>query len=232
MSGSGAAPGHGQREAGILAIWSDCDRTREAEYERWYRTEHLPERVSVPGFRFARRYEAIGGGSPRFFTYYEVDTPQVLVSAAYLERSNTPTALTRKIMAERILRNLSRTACRQTLVMGGLRGAFVLTARWTDGRAFADATASARQLGADMIEAGLAVRAETWQAVAEGTGTPSVEQSLREGPDQSIVGALLIETTRDRELAEIFGFATARVDGAIVAGYRLLCSLTRHGSSA
>ena len=40
--------------AGILAIWNDCAPGLEARYEHWYRSEHLVERVSVPGFRSGR----------------------------------------------------------------------------------------------------------------------------------------------------------------------------------
>lgn len=215
-------------EPGILAIWNDCDPTREAEYEDWYRNEHLPERVGVPGFRFGRRYEAVGGASPRFFTYYEVETPGVLVSPAYLERSNNPTPQTRKVMGEKIFRNASRTACRQAQRLGSLRGGYALAARWTDAAAFAGAIADIERTVGELIGAGLAVRAEIWQAVAEGTGTRSIEQGLRGGPDESVAGALIVEATRDKELAEIAGRVQAAFGaGANAGGYRLLCELRR-----
>lgn len=215
---------------GILAVWNDCDRTREAEYESWYRTEHLPERVGVPGFRFGRRYEAIGGASPRFFTYYELDAPGILVSAPYLERSNNPTPWTRKIMGEQIFRNINRTACRRAWRMGTLRGAYVLAIRWTDATAVEAALKRLRAPSAELIESGAAVAAEFWQAVAEGTGTRSVEQSLRSGGDKSIAGALLIEATRDKDLAEASQILAALAEqGAEVGAYRLLCELTRAG---
>src|SRR5262245_44983806 len=44
---------------GILAIWNDCRPGTEREYEQWYRGEHLPERLSIPGFRAAWRFRAI-----------------------------------------------------------------------------------------------------------------------------------------------------------------------------
>jgi hypothetical protein len=215
-------------QPGILAIWNDCDRTREAEYEDWYRNEHLPERVGVPGFRFGRRYEAVGGTSPRFFTYYEVDTPAVLVSPAYLERSNHPTPWTRKIMGEQIFRNASRTACRQLRRLGRLRGAFALATQWTDANAFAAATAHLEKTAGELIETGLAVRAEVWQPVSEGTGTASIEQGLRGGPDQSVAGAFVLEATRDRDLAELARRLEPITGGeAAIGGYRLLCSLDK-----
>ena len=214
------------QEPGILAVWNDCDRMREAEYENWYRNEHLPERVGVPGFRFGRRYEAIGGASPRFFTYYELDAPGILVSAPYLERSNNPTPWTRKIMGEEIFRNINRTACRQTWRIGRLRGGFALTVRWTDAPAVQTANARLRAVSAELIEKGVAIRAEFWQGLAEGTGTRSVEQSLRSGADQFIAGALVMEATRDRHLAEASRvLADSAGDGADVGAYRFLCAL-------
>ncbi len=36
---------------GRLAIWNDCATDYQAEFETWYQTEHLGERLSVPGFR-------------------------------------------------------------------------------------------------------------------------------------------------------------------------------------
>ena len=214
------------QQPGILAVWNDCDRTREAEYESWYRNEHLPERVGVPGFRAGRRYEAVGGASPRFFTYYEVDAPDVLVSPAYLERSNNPTPWTRKIMGEQIFRNSSRTVCRQVRKFGRLHGGYVLAARWVEPGAFR--AADLEKSAAELLETGLAVRAEIWQAVAEGTGTQSIEQGLRGGEDQSVAGAFIVEAARDRDLAEIARRLEPTIgEGATIGGYRLLCSLTR-----
>lgn len=216
------------QEPGILAVFNDCDRTREAEYENWYRNEHLPERVGVPGFRFARRYEAIGGASPRYFTFYEVDSPAILVSAPYLERSNNPTPWTRKIMGEQIFRNINRTACRQAWRVGALRGAYILAIRWTDAAAVDAAMQHLRAPSDELIEGGNAVAAEFWQAVAEGTGTRSVEQSFRGGDDKSIAGALVIEATRDKDLAEAAQVLTAQAgQGAEIGAYRLLCTLGR-----
>ena len=55
-------------EHGVLAIWNDCDENREEEYESWYLGEHFLARISIPGFLYGRRYEAIGDG-PRYFTH-------------------------------------------------------------------------------------------------------------------------------------------------------------------
>ncbi|GIR54406.1 MAG: hypothetical protein CM15mP62_18770 [Rhodospirillaceae bacterium] len=45
--------------SGVLAIWNDCAVGSEETYEKWYQTEHLPERLSIPGFKNGRRYQAL-----------------------------------------------------------------------------------------------------------------------------------------------------------------------------
>ena len=95
--------------AGILAIWNDCAPEGEAHYERWYKSEHMQERVGVAGFRFGRRYERSSGGDRRFFTFYEVESPDVLSSRAYVERLENPTPWTTESM--KYFRNMVRTVC-------------------------------------------------------------------------------------------------------------------------
>ncbi|HXG04754.1 MAG TPA: hypothetical protein VNO23_15230 [Candidatus Binatia bacterium] len=80
-----------------LAIWFDVAPADRAELDAWYARQHLPERLSVPGFLRGRRYAATGGGTG-FFTLYEVRDHGVLSSAAYLERLNNPTDWTRKVL--------------------------------------------------------------------------------------------------------------------------------------
>ena len=84
--------------AGVLAIWNDCAPEGETHYERWYKCEHMQERVGVPGFRFGRRYERVGDADRRFFTYYEVANAGVLSSPAYVTRLENPTPWTTESM--------------------------------------------------------------------------------------------------------------------------------------
>jgi len=41
---------------GLLAVWTDIPAHLEADFNRWYDEEHLPERAGIPGFLHARRY--------------------------------------------------------------------------------------------------------------------------------------------------------------------------------
>jgi hypothetical protein len=92
-----------------LGIWFDVDPADDAELGRWYPRQHLPERLSVPGFLRGRRYAATEAGS-RYFTLYETTDVDVLSSAAYLERLNAPTDWTRRVLPtfRRMVRNAYR----------------------------------------------------------------------------------------------------------------------------
>ncbi len=88
----------------------------------------IVERLSVPGFLFGRRHKALSG-SPGYFNFYMVETPEVLTSKPYLERLDHPTPLTRTIMSE-VFVNMNRTVCRRTIRRGSSRGAFAVVARF------------------------------------------------------------------------------------------------------
>jgi len=67
------------------------------EHDRWHTHEHLPERLSIPGFLRGTRWIASGAGA-RYMVLYEVENLQTLASEAYLTRLNNPTPWTRKVM--------------------------------------------------------------------------------------------------------------------------------------
>ncbi len=53
------------QQQGILAIWNDVREGHEAEFNHWFQSEHLLERLAVPGFLFGRRHRAdFGVGEP------------------------------------------------------------------------------------------------------------------------------------------------------------------------
>ena len=84
----------------------------------------------MPGFLFGRRLEAVSG-SPRFFTFYVTETPDVLTSAPYTERLNNPTPLTQAVMSGGF-KNTSRTVCRRAARAGRFRGSMVVTLRFRE----------------------------------------------------------------------------------------------------
>ncbi|MGB7256576.1 MAG: hypothetical protein WBD48_00690, partial [Pseudolabrys sp.] len=168
-------------QPGILAIWNDCAPGREAEFEQWFQGEHLLERLSVPGFLFGRRHQAISGSSG-YFNFYLTQSPDVLTSKAYLERLDDPTPMTRKIMSE-IFINMNRTACRRTVRRGGFRGAYAVTARFNEAM---DGVALTAQL--EMVVQDEAVASgEIWSALDPAAMPVSMEEKLR-GGDRKIRG--------------------------------------------
>jgi len=66
----------------LLLVMMDVDPEHEAEFNRWYEEEHVPERMSIPGFVNARRYRAIEGG-PKYLALYELESVDVLESESY-----------------------------------------------------------------------------------------------------------------------------------------------------
>ncbi len=67
---------------GLLLVMTDIDPANEEELNRWYEEEHLEERLSVPGFIGARRFQALEGG-PKYLALYDLESPDVLQSPAY-----------------------------------------------------------------------------------------------------------------------------------------------------
>lgn len=79
----------------LLMVWCEVPPEKEAEFNRWYNEEHLAERLAIPGFLSAARYEALKG-SPKHLAYYELENESVLQSDAYKRVSTNPTAWTQR----------------------------------------------------------------------------------------------------------------------------------------
>ena len=93
-----------------------------AEHDDWHTHEHLPERLSIPGFLRGSRWIALQG-TPRYAVLYEVEGLATLGSAAYLERLNDPSPWTTRVMPG--YRGMSRGFCAVTasFVPGSVRRA-------------------------------------------------------------------------------------------------------------
>ena len=83
----------------------------------WYNQEHHAERLEVPGFLSAHRYERASGDGAAIMSLYRTSTPDVLWSAAYRERLQKLSERTRAVMLA--YRNMCRTACRLEWSAGG-----------------------------------------------------------------------------------------------------------------
>ena len=66
-----------------LFVWSDIDPDHEADFNQWYDSEHMEERVRIPGFTGARRYRAVSGSARRYLALYRASSLADFTSDAY-----------------------------------------------------------------------------------------------------------------------------------------------------
>lgn len=105
--------------AGAMINWISVAPQNVALYDDWYNFEHLPERVSTPGFLRARRFIATDRPDPErldYLTLYETQEVDVLASAEYLRRLDNPTELTKQVVP--LFAEFRRAACRISVASG------------------------------------------------------------------------------------------------------------------
>jgi hypothetical protein len=181
---------------GILSIWNDMDVEHQDFYEQWYMNEHFPERLGVPGFRRGRRYEAVEADR-KYFSFYELDSPDVLFSEAYLSRLNAPTAWTQRIMS--VWKGMFRTVCERLERQGRALGGSVVVARWEVPAALKPGTAGRIREG---IADPSVVAVDVWRA-SERQNAATQESQKRGTLDRMITAAVVVEATRLANAAKV-----------------------------
>ena len=68
---------------GFLLVLMQPPPAFEEEFNAWYDTEQVPERLAVPGFETALRFVCLSG-HPRYLAIYDLAGPEVLDSPEYL----------------------------------------------------------------------------------------------------------------------------------------------------
>ena len=101
-----------KKGAALLIVFVDVDVEHDAEFNEWYNQEHLPERLSAPGFLDGARYEALKGG-PRYLAVYELESAETLQSDEYRRQSENPTEWTKRMSPNVIGRSMVRNVCTQ-----------------------------------------------------------------------------------------------------------------------
>jgi hypothetical protein len=97
---------------GLLLTLTEPPAAMEEEFNAWYDEEHLAERLSIPGFRSATRWVAdVSSGTGKYLATYELDSLEVLSSAAYLARWENPTPWSKRCLGK--LTVFKRWACEQ-----------------------------------------------------------------------------------------------------------------------
>ena len=206
--------------SGVLAVWNDCATGSEETYESWYQTEHLPERLGVPGFKRGRRYQALEG-SPEYFTWYEVESPSVLRSAEYINCLSNPTPWTKQIMSGVFL-NASRTVCKRHIIAGELFGSIAMTIRL-------EADASDQDIQETLkatYDPARVARIEKWSADEKPGDEAKAEEQIR-GPDEKIKICFILETIREEDARIIATELLKQSIRAEIGIYKLLCEYPR-----
>jgi hypothetical protein len=97
---------------GLLLTITEPPPAMEEEFNAWYDTEHLAERLAIPGFRSTRRWTLDGApGAGKYLATYELDSPAVLESPAYLARYNNQSPWSRRCLGKCVV--FKRWACEQ-----------------------------------------------------------------------------------------------------------------------
>jgi hypothetical protein len=178
------------RATGVLSVWNEYPIEDAEFYERWYMTEHFPERLGVPGFLRGRRYRAIDADRT-YFTFYDLASPDVLFSDPYIARLDDPTVWTRRIMSR--WSGMFRTVCRRLARSGTAVGGFAVVTRFEDEAQLSRGQAAELHTSFADTEV-LAV--DFWQATVE-QNAATREAASRAEADRTIRAAVIVETSSE-----------------------------------
>jgi hypothetical protein len=97
---------------GLLLTMTEPPPAMEEEFNAWYDDEHMAERLAIPGFRSARRWvAAVAPGEGKYLATYELDSPAVLSSPAYLARFENQTPWSKRCLGKAVV--FRRWVCEQ-----------------------------------------------------------------------------------------------------------------------
>lgn len=206
---------------GVLVNWGGVVAEQEDDYNAWHSMEHMPERLSVPGFKRGRRAIGVDGTSDdqKYFMMYEAESADVFVSPPYLARLNDPTPWTRRILSAYVAP--SRTVCRVRQSIGRGVGGWNATVQF------------AAPLGpVDWLPAIAGIQGVLGAHVLDGDTSlgqqPTAEKAFRESrgaADRTVVAAILIDAYDHRAagiaLAATLDRLGAAASGAIATLYQV-----------
>ncbi|MEO5882338.1 MAG: hypothetical protein ABIQ06_07965 [Caldimonas sp.] len=174
---------------GLMAFWSSIEPANQLAFLRWHNCEHIPERVSIPGFLRGRRYRSVADPE-RFLMFYETRDDAVLSSPAYLAALNAPSRRTRDALGW--FTKSTRTVFR----LGDTAGAapqwtapVLVTARFVPGGVGTAPTLAA------LLDGGRFARVRTWRAHVDSASGRTSESAIH-GARADASSLLLGESTR------------------------------------
>ena len=172
---------------GIVAIWHDIVPEGRPEFYEWHNREHMPERMSIPGFRRGRRYISIDNSSPMVFCFYEAESLNVVGGSDYLQRLNNPSEWTRRMMP--YFRNMSRSVCSVRYSEGVGEGGFVATLRLDN----VDDQRLCSTVLPDLLKLPCIVGVHLCVADEATSNIPTLEKTFRQTTDVCAPGVVIIE---------------------------------------
>jgi hypothetical protein len=163
----------------LLAIWHDIEQASRDEYMEWHTREHMPERLSIPGFTVGKRLINHDLDRYRYGTIYGGKDLEVFRSPAYLERLNNPTDWSLRVQPA--FRNFLRVACVRLASRGLGEGGAVATVRldFVDGSGVSKLRAGADALAESLLAMKGVCCVHVALARAEVSGARTRETELR-----------------------------------------------------
>ena len=106
----------------ILVVMMKVDEADDAVFNKWYNEEHLPERMSIPGYISARRFmldpeDGPANGVLRYLCIWELENDSPLQSEFYQEQNAKPTPT--KEAAGAVVKQRARGLYRQIFPTAG-----------------------------------------------------------------------------------------------------------------
>jgi hypothetical protein len=196
----------------MVVIWNDIKEEMRDEFVQWHSIEHLPERVSIPGFISGQRWYG-EHASPQYLTTYVTQNTEVLTSDAYIQRLNNPTPWTLKTVAA--FCNTCRSAGEVIWEYGSKKGhgGHILAIRITE---LGDLTILTEHLNslANIPEQGFAdlLRARLVLTTPNASQLPTAERAVRTGDQNEPHIVLLLESFSGEDaLRHAFSKITAHI---------------------
>ena len=197
---------------GMIVIWNDIKEEMRDEFVQWHSIEHLPERVSIPGFISGQRWYG-EHASPEYLTTYVTQNTGVLTSDAYIQRLNDPTPWTLKTVAA--FRHTCRAAGEVIWEYGSKKGygGHILAIRITELEDLIILTEHLNSLAKNPMLgfAGL-LRARMVLTAPKASQLPTAERAVRTGDQNEPHMVLLLESfSGEYALRQAFSKITAHI---------------------
>ncbi|MFM0204214.1 hypothetical protein PQR53_30705 [Paraburkholderia fungorum] len=183
-----------KEETGLLAIWSTIAAESETDYMHWLTREHIFERVSVPGFRSGRVFKRRDSRPSEYMMLYELDNADVMASPGYLERLNSPTPWTQRIMPtlEQFRRGGGRIVAQGGDPAG--HGGHVAIARFEDALPDHLSGEEGLEVVNTLAKVDWVANVQVMSVKNDATSIATQEKSMRRSSEGAFAGLLLMES--------------------------------------